>query len=736
MTKDQYNTVQSIFQQLLEVPEAKRLNKLSELSSDPEIIKEVKSLLEYNNDSTLLSNNKHSHPLVATNKTKEKHWYSFVFTSTNVFRSTLAIALGLLLILGIWTHNYVRESLLDVRHAELSRTINSLELSLDIWIKDYKHDVQSFSRDPEVKQAIADYLENPDFKPDIVNLFESDLDLNRYSGYAIVTLDGMVILTSDTTRKPFPLPNNSGEAITSVIRGETRFGPPIFLSEWNRADSNSIPKQNVWVSHTIVNSEGIPIAIVSLARAAKKEFSHLLSVTHMGASGESYAVDPNGMLLTNSRFQKQVLELGSEHFSEGDSIYNFFVRDPGVSLKNHKPEEPKELWALTKPAQAIQTYAFLNEKKLGLIKEPYRDYRGEEVIGAWLWFPEYRFGVITEIDKNEAYSILPVITTSFIIVGIVLGGFFILSMFSTLKIVRLSEKMNRDKFGSYIIQKQIGEGGMSNVYLAGHELLQRPTALKVIKPEALNEVSESRFKAEAKQISRLRNPHTIELYDYGVTEQGTIYYAMEYLDGINLKELVKLTGELPVNRTIKILLDVCYSLKEAHDLNLIHRDIKPQNVMVCVLGGIYDMVKVLDFGLVKDLEHDNGEELTKQTDITGTPIYMAPERITTPTKTDTRCDIYALGALAFYMLTAKPLYNYKNDLDVMYQIINTVPENVNSLRNEVPEILSNLISACLEKDPDDRPESVDFLIQVLKQLAIELPYSEEEAMSWWKKFEG
>ena len=258
----------------------------------------------------------------------------------------------------------------------------------------------------------------------------------------------------------------------------------------------------------------------------------------------------------------------------------------------------------------------------------------------------------------------------------------------------------------------------------------------MIKPEALNEVSESRFKAEAKQISRLRNPHTIELYDYGVTEQGTIYYAMEYLDGINLKELVKLTGELPVNRTIKILLDVCYSLKEAHDLNLIHRDIKPQNVMVCVLGGIYDMVKVLDFGLVKDLEHDNGEELTKQTDITGTPIYMAPERITTPTKTDTRCDVYALGALAFYMLTAKPLYNYKNDLDVMYQIINTVPENVNSLRNEVPEILSNLISVCLEKNPDDRPESVDFLIQVLKQLAIELPYSEEEAMSWWKRFEG
>jgi serine/threonine protein kinase len=732
MTKDQYNKVQSIFQKLLEVPEADREKKLKELSSDPEITKEVKSLLEYNNDSTLLSSQKHAHPLSTESTPQKKHWYTFVFTSTNVFRSTLAIALASLFFLGIWTHNYVRNSLLEVRHAELSRTINSLELSLDIWIKDYKHDVQSFSRDPEIKAAISNFLEDPNSKPQVVNLFESDLDLNRYSGYAIVTLDGMVVLTSDTAKKPFALPEKPSAAITSVIRGETRFGPPVFLKEWNRKDSSA----NVWVSHTITNREGQAIAIISLARAAKEEFSMLLSVTHMGETGESYAVDPNGMLLTNSRFQEQLLEGGSNHFEEGDSVFNFYVRDPGVSLKSEKPKEAKEFWPLTKPAQAIQSYALLNEKKLGLIKEPYRDYRGEEVIGAWLWFPEYRFGVITEIDKSEAYSILPVINSAFIIVGLVLAGFLILSMFSTLQIVRLSAKVNRDKFGSYIIQKQIGEGGMSNVFLAGHELLQRPTALKVLKPEALNEVSKSRFKAEAKQISRLRNPHTIELYDYGVTEEGTIYYAMEYLDGINLKELIKLSGELPINRTVKILLDVCYSIKEAHDLNLIHRDIKPQNVMVCVLGGIYDMVKVLDFGLVKDLEHDNGEELTKQTDITGTPIYMAPERITTPTKTDNRCDIYAIGALAFYMLTAKPLYDYKNDLDVMYQIINTVPENVNTLRDDVPDTLNNLIAVCLEKDPDERPESVDFLIHILRQLAIDFPYGDEEAMKWWQRFQG
>lgn len=735
MTKDQYNRVQSIFQHLLEIPKVDREKKLEELSSDPEIIKEVNSLLSYNNDSTLLSQ-KHSHPLISENKSQKKRWYSFVFTSTNVFRSTLAIALALLIILGLWTHNYVRGSLLEVRHAELSRTINSLELSLDIWIKDYKHDVQSFSRDPEIKAAISTFLKDPSSKPQVVDLFESDLDLNRYSGYAIVTLDGMVILTSDTTRKPFALPDKSGEAITSVIRGETRFGPPIFLKGWKHSDSTARATPHVSVSHTITNNLGEAVAIVSLVRAAKGEFSKLLSVTHMGETGESYAVDPNGMLLTNSRFQKQLLEDRSGHFATGDSLFNFFIRDPGVSLKTEEPADAKEFWPLTKSAQAIQSYALLNEKKHGLIMEPYRDYRGEEVIGAWLWFPEYRFGVITEIDKSEAYSILPVITAAFIGVWIVLAGFFVLSMFSTLQIVRLSAKINQDKFGSYIIQKQIGEGGMSNVFLAGHELLQRPTALKVIKPEALNEISESRFKAEAKQISRLRNPHTIELYDYGVTEEGTLYYAMEYLDGINIKELVKLNGELPINRTVNILLNVCYSIKEAHDLNLIHRDIKPQNVMVCVLGGIYDMVKVLDFGLVKDLEHDNGEELTRQTEITGTPLYMAPERIATPTKTDSRCDIYAIGALAFYMLIAKPLFNYKTDLDVMYQILNTIPENVNTLRDDVPNTLNNLIAVCLEKDPDDRPESVGYLIRILRQLASEFPYEDEEAMKWWQRFQG
>ncbi|MCT4622288.1 MAG: serine/threonine protein kinase, partial [Schleiferiaceae bacterium] len=177
-------------------------------------------------------------------------------------------------------------------------------------------------------------------------------------------------------------------------------------------------------------------------------------------------------------------------------------------------------------------------------------------------------------------------------------------------------------------------------------------------------------------------------------------------------------------------------LKEAHDLNLIHRDIKPQNVMVCVLGGLFDMVKVLDFGLVKDLEKTNSEELTTTSEITGTPLYMSPERITTPGSSDNRSDIYAVGALAYYILSAQPLFEYKNDLDVMYQIINTVPPSLKSMNKEVPDMLSNLVSVCLEKEKEDRPESVDFLMNILEQIAEEHPYTQEDAKKWWQRFKG
>jgi len=737
MNKEQYSLIQSIYQKLLKTPKAKRTEVLDELTEDDFIKSEVLELFEHTSDITIISKKPHKHLLRKTHKKGILEKISVIFSSTVIFRTTLFISLALLLVLGVWTHNRVKEKLVEMSANDITRTINALHLSLDIWIKDYKHDVRTISSGNQLRTGIESFLNNQETgKADVLQILSKSIDLKRYSGFAVISLNAEVILSNIETNEGHKIKEENRGALARVAQGEILFGPPIIVPGWKSENIDKRKPANIWVSNAILDSNQKAIAILTVSRAASNEFTELLTVNQMGNSGESYAVNQNGLMLTTSRFEYDLHKMGLIDSTVLGSELNLYVKDPGVNLKKQKPKEAKEFWSLTKAAQAIQTFSLEDQEKSGIILEPYRDYRGEPVIGAWLWLPKYSFGIITEIDAAEAYAPLPFITFSFILIFTVLSAFFVYSMFSSLKVVKLSQKAQKGKFGQYIITKKIGEGGMSTVFLAGHELLQRPTALKVLKPEILNDISISRFKKEAQQISRLRNPNTIEIYDYGQTEEGTLFYAMEFLDGINIKELVKMNGSLSINRGIHILLHTCYSLQEAHNLNLIHRDVKPQNVMVCVLGGIYDMVKVLDFGLVKDLENTSSEELTQQAEITGTPLYMAPERITSPKNIDHRSDIYALGAMAYYMFSGQPLFEYKNDLDVMYQIINTLPQPLKSVNNSVPAILSNLVEMCLDKDQEERPESIDVIIEILKKIKQDYPYSQEDAKKWWLRFQG
>ena len=732
MDKEQYKIVQSIFSKLHKLSPDKREAELNKLTENKDVKKEVLLLLENDSEKTILAGHSDSQLLKKKTPHKSRFIFNRLFTSTIIFRSVLLISLAIQLLIGIGTYHQVRKNLIDTRHAELKRTIASLDLSLQIWVNDYKHDVKTITGDNEVRLAAIEFLSSGENGEALISLLNSEIDSTRYAGFVLMNERAQVVLTSAGPNDAITLSEEQLGAFASVMSGETRFGPPLYLPGWENEDEPFFKKPNVWVSHTFKNDLGKAVGVLSVARPADGEFSNLFRVTQLGETGESYAVNQNGLMLTTSRLLSKQ-QIGLE---EKNGHVKVYVKNPGVPIEKTLPDEKKELWPLTRSAQAIQSYALENRKAEGVIPTTYMDYRGEEVMGAWLWFPEFRFGIITEIDEEEAFFVLPYITVSFLLIGVILACLFVLSMFSTLRMVKLSEKAKQGKFGQYIIQKQIGEGGMSNVYLAGHELLQRPTALKVLKPEVLNAVSTARFKSEAQQISRLRNPHTIELYDYGISERGTLYYAMEYLDGLNLKELVKLNGPLTIHRGVYILLKICESLREAHNLNLVHRDIKPQNVMVCVLGGIYDMVKVLDFGLVKDLEKKPREELTQATDITGTPVYMAPERITASRSADHRSDIYALGALAYFLFTARPIFEYKNDLDVIFQIVNTIPTSPKEVSPDMPQVLSNLIMVCLEKKPEDRPENIKFIENILIQLAKEYSYTQEDAKTWWLRFQA
>lgn len=290
------------------------------------------------------------------------------------------------------------------------------------------------------------------------------------------------------------------------------------------------------------------------------------------------------------------------------------------------------------------------------------------------------------------------------------------------------------RLGQYTLEEKLGEGGMGEVYKASHVMLRRPTAVKLLLPDKAGERSLARFEREVQLTSSLTHPNTIAIYDYGRTPEGTFYYAMEYLDGLNLEQLVEKYGPQPVARTVHILKQVCASLAEAHGVGLIHRDIKPANVILCERGGYRDVAKVVDFGLVKDIEHKQDVSVSAPNTITGTPLYMSPEAISSPEKVGPRSDLYAVGCLGYYLLTGTHVFESKNVFEVASHQLHTKPEPPSvRLGQKVPEDLEGLVLMCLEKDAARRPKDARSLHDALGACKHAGAWTEEHAASWWQE---
>ncbi len=286
------------------------------------------------------------------------------------------------------------------------------------------------------------------------------------------------------------------------------------------------------------------------------------------------------------------------------------------------------------------------------------------------------------------------------------------------------------RLGPYTLVEKIGEGGMGAVYRASHALLRRPTAIKILPPERAGEMDLARFEREVQMTSLLTSPHTVSVYDYGRTPDGVFYYAMEFLDGIDLDELVRRDGPMPPGRVVHVLRQVCEALGEAHRVGLIHRDIKPANILLCERGGRPDVAKVVDFGLVKSASAVDAR-LTLENTALGTPHYMAPEALRSPNRIDVRCDIYALGATAYFLLTGSTVFDGSLG-DVMTKLLRDEPVPPSArVGRTLPPSIEALVLAALAKDPEDRPESVE-AIQAALAAASDVPaWSAAEAAAWW-----
>lgn len=351
------------------------------------------------------------------------------------------------------------------------------------------------------------------------------------------------------------------------------------------------------------------------------------------------------------------------------------------------------------------------------------------LVGAPLVFVAWVTGMGAEHVALPVFS-APVLAVG----GAVQWGFTVLVCGLISKVIYgLREEVREARrLGQYTLDDLIGEGGMGMVYKASHAMLRRPTAIKLLPPDRAGKEALERFEREVQLTARLTHPNTVTIFDYGRTADGVLYYAMELLDGATHEEVVEVDGPQPPARVVRILEQVAGALGEAHAIGLIHRDVKPANIVLCRQGGELDVAKVVDFGLVKELEKAAAVNVSQEGTISGTPLYMAPEILTEQGAASPRSDIYALGAVGYYLLAGAHVFEGRSVIEILGHHLHSEPVPPAQRRGDaVPEDLSRVIMDCLSKDPDARPQTADELRRRLEACDVGR-WKQRTAQLWWE----
>ncbi len=472
-----------------------------------------------------------------------------------------------------------------------------------------------------------------------------------------------------------PAPEGDRKILSEkVFKGKRSVTPPrpsiVLLPDHLGRIRAGVPTMFAWAP--LYDQANNVIGAIGVRLRPQDDFCHILSIGRSGDTGETYAVNKNGVMVSMSRFEEDLRRIGILRADE-ESTLTVTLRDPGADLtQGGRPANTPGKMPLTLAAEAA-----LNGQT-GVNATGYRGYRGVTVVGAWTWLEDYQLGIITEQDLAEALVPVQLLKWFFwglmSLLAIAAGGIYAVTLFAA----RLDRKARQaslevKRLGQYALDQKIGEGAMGVVYRAHHAMLHRPTAVKFLDEQKTNEQSIARFEREVQLTSRLSHPNTVTIFDFGRTPEGVFYYAMELLNGSTLESLIVNGGPIPFQRAIWFLRQICGSLAEAHEAGLIHRDIKPANIMVCTLGGVHDFIKVLDFGLAKAVDTEKQSRLTAAGAIAGTPLYLAPEAIQNPDKVDAKVDIYAVGAVGYFLLTGKPVFEAKSVLDILQMHLNAAP---------------------------------------------------------------
>ncbi len=653
------------------------------------------------------------------------------------------IAILALSIIGFFVNRAIETTMKANLKSELETLLTVETEMLKNWYSVQKAHAMAVANSPSVRKAVTELIseqltgktksldELQQAQLAIAREVAHFLDANDHEGFIITDRRNKIVATSTDDSSGMHDAQSYAGFLSRVYQGEAVVSTPVAsaipIKDENGAMRTGMP--TMYAAAPIQDENLQVVGALALRIQPEKEFTRILQLGRIGQSGETYAFDRLGMMVSNSRFDHDLILLGLlPDQPNSKSILNLLLREPGGDMtRGYRPVKRRSELPLTRMASSAI------EGQGGVDVEGYKDYRGVPVVGAWTWLPEYEIGIATEIDLAEAYRPLTILSRVFWSLYALLVSASIAIFVFTLIVNRMQREAQRaaieaQELGQYKLEQKLGAGAMGVVYKGYHAMMRRPTAIKLLNIESMNDQAIARFEHEVQITSQLNHPNTIAIYDYGRTPEGVFYYAMEYLDGIDLQALVDTYGAQAEARVIQILLQICGSLYEAHAQGLVHRDIKPANIMLNRRGGQPDVVKVLDFGLVKQVDSTGNQEIG----LAGTPLYMSPEAIQSPSLVDACSDLYAVGAVGYFLVTGKPVFEATTVVELLQKHVTETPVPPSQRVNiQVSHELEDALLSCLEKSRARRPQTARDLAQMLMRCPTANQWSVVDADAWW-----
>lgn len=749
MSGDVHRQVKELFAELCELPPTEQQKRIEQLSNTtPEVANELKSLLKYHTNQSLVVES--PQPKIRTRSTLSKTFRSQPRLWLQLILRSLLYAIPLLLagtLLSYWTNHRIQNLLYGSVSNQLEDLIEQRTQQFRQWESKLIAAAVNWAHDEVINSQVRELLILSERnRADTDKLRE---ELLASPGAAIIgkrlhdlagvevkfaVWDRQMITIADWNQRQVPkligasVTPVGASLLTEIFRGTPRIYLPGMADAITEGFELEEGVTNLFILVPLLDdSESVIAVLLVRGFGIEESFENLFAKWTKLQGSETYMVSERGVMVSPSRYGDALKQLGLAETKIDDKAA-YFVRDPSVNLMSGAKSEYSSLaWPLTLSARQVTS------GNGGLSTVRYRNYVGMEVVGAWRWLADRKAGIVVEEHADDAYAISNTAKRALLL----LTGIFALAMATVGAITarRYARGMLKDisDVGPYQMQEVLGEGGMGRVYLAEHALLCRQSAVKLLTGDGIDLNVISRFEREVQLASQLTHPNTISIYDFGRDRDGRFYYAMEYINGAHLGQLVEYAGAIHPGRCIYLLRQLCRALSEAHLAGVVHRDIKPQNIMVCNRGGEPDFVKLFDYGLVKAFAPGVSHGTTSQTKVVvGTPRFMAPERLNSPWLADPRVDIYSVGAVAYYLLTGKlpPLFTLSGPASNEQPGIETLDLPVGAVE------FGDLLGMCMSPEPSDRPSSMLGLLRDLEELAEKFPWSREDSAVWWQNHEA